>query len=164
MLTDEQLQTFATAMRANTDPTVVEAVAIGNATFLAGYYNTLESPAIAAWRTSVSPEETDEATPWAAFSDIAKAGQRDSWLHGFMRFPRDYSRGPVRKWLTDIWGNAVVGSNAESILVTAGQRNITRAEAILGGDIVASTNAVSARKLQWQGSVTIDDVGRALSI
>lgn len=164
MLTDAQLIVFSVAMRANTDPAVVEAVAIGNATYLVEYYNTVASPAVKAWRTSVQPEETDEATPWAVFSDIAKAGQRDSWLHGFMRFPRDYSRGPVRKWLTDVWGNATTGSNAEAILVSAGQRNITRAESVLGGNNIATTNQVSALKLQWEGEVTIDDVGRALSI
>ena len=93
--------------------------------------------------------------------DGLTAGRRDSWAQ-FFAYARDYSKGAVRKWVTDIWGNATAASNAESILLGAGLRNITRAEAVLGGSAQASTGAVSAIKLAWEGSLTDADIGAAL--
>lgn len=162
-LKNAQLQALKAALLANTDPDVQQAVARGNATFLLNYLNAEASPAVKCWNTNVDPSKSDEASPWASFDSIAQAGKRESWVHAFMRYPRDYSKGPVRKWVTDVWGNATAGSNAEAILVGAGQRNITRAEQILGGSNVTSTNAASALKLTWEGQLTLDDVGRALS-
>lgn len=160
--TAAQRATLKTALLANPDPDVQAAVAIGNATFLLGYLNANQSPAVKAWRVSVSPLESDEATPWPAFDGLVQ-GKRESWVHAFLRYERDYSKGPVRKWITDTWGNATAGSNAANILTDAGLRNITRAEAILGGSNTASTNTVSGLKLDWEGPLTLDDVGRALS-
>lgn len=163
MLTNGQLQTLKAAFLANTDPAVQAAVAIGNATFLLGYYNADASPAVKAWRSSVPPEDSDEATPWDQFDNITQAGKRESWVHAFMRYPRDYTKASVRKWVTDVWGNATTGSNAFNILTTAGMRNITRAEQVLGGSATANRNDATAIKLTWEGPLTLDDVGRALS-
>lgn len=161
-LTTEQLQTLKAAMLANTDPNVQAAVAIGNATFLLAYYNAEASPAVKAWRSDVDPRDSDEATPWDQFDNITQAGKRESWVHAFMRYPRDYTKASVRKWVTDVWGNATTGSNAFGILTGAGMRNITRAEQVLGGNTVANRNDAAAIRLTWEGPLTLEDVGRAL--
>ena len=158
----QQLQTLKAAILAETDPTFVEARTNGQTPLMTAFYNGLASPAVKAWRTAVPPEESDEATPWANFDTITIAAKRDSYLHAFMRYPRDYSRLAVRKWITDVWGNATVGSNAATILTDAGLRSITRAEAVLGGSATATTNSVSAIKLAWVGPLTDADIGMAL--
>lgn len=162
-MTPEQLTTLKAAILAETDAKFAGYRANGQTTLMAAWFNVEASPAVKAWRSSVPPEDSDEATPWANFDSIAQAGKRDSYLHAFMRYPRNYARNAVRKWITDVWGNAAAGSNAETILVGAGQRNITRGESVLGGNTQASTNSVSALKLAWEGSITDVDISAALA-
>lgn len=162
-LKNAQLNALAAAIAAETDPEFVGYRDNGQNTLMAAWFQGEASPAVQCWRTSVPPEESDEATPWVNFDSIAQAGKRESYIHAFMRYPRDYSRGPVRKWITDVWGNATVGSNAETILRGAGLRNITRGEKVLGGSNVTSTNTVSALKLTWEGSITDEDIAAALT-
>lgn len=159
-MTPAQLATLKAAILAETDPVFVVARTNGQTPLMTEWFNIEASPSVKAWRTSVLPEESDEATPWTAF-DVLSAGKRESWSIAFMRFARNYSRGSVRKWITDVWGNAAADSNAALILL-AGQRNITRAEAVLGGSNQASTNTVSAIKLAWEGPITDQDIGAAL--
>lgn len=162
-MTPEQLTTLKAAILSGTDAEFVGYRTNGQTTLMAAWFNVEASPAVKAWRSSVPPEDSDEATPWANFDSIAQAGKRDSYLHAFMRYPRNYARNAVRKWITDVWGNATAGSNAETILVGAGQRNITRGETVLGGNTQASTNSVSALKLAWEGSVSDVDISAALA-
>ena len=161
-MTPEQLTTLKAAVLAETDPEFVGYRTSGATGAMANWYNVTAAPAVKAWRTSVPPEDSDESTPWPAF-DALSAGKRESWNIAFMRFARDYSRGPVRKWITDVWGNASVDSNAASILL-AGQRSITRGEAVLGGNTQASTNTVSALKLAWEGTVRNEDIVQAINL
>lgn len=163
-LTAEQLPVLKAAILAETDPAFVVARQEGAVGIMADFYNTIASPAVKAWRTSVPPQDTDEATPWANFDSITIAAKRDSWLHAFPRFNRNYSQQPIRKWVTDVWGAASAGSNAAVILVDAGQRDITRGEAILGGTTLATTNTVSARKLVWEGFISANDVIQAINL
>lgn len=162
MLTPAQLTTLKAAILAETDADFVLARDQGQTPLMRDWLNADKSPAVKAWRTSVPPEVSDEATPWANFDTITQAGKRDSWLHAFMRYPRDYSKGSIRKWITDVWGNATASSNAATILADAGLRNITRAESILGGAATASTGTVSAIKLGWEGPLSDSDIGQAL--
>jgi hypothetical protein len=160
-LTTQQLQTLKAAILAETDATFVSYRDNGQTPLMVAWLNGTKTPVVKAWRTDVPPQDTDEATPWTAF-DALSAGKRESWNVAFMRFPRNYARNAVRKWVTDVWGAATAGSNAETILTNAGLRNITRAEAIIGGTTTATTNAVTALKLDWEGPLTDADVGAAL--
>ena len=162
MLTTAQLQTLKAAILAETDPAFVAARTNGQTPLMTAFLNEDKSPSVKAWRTDVPPEVSDEATPWANFDTITQAGKRDSWLHAFMRYPRDYSKGSIRKWITDVWGNATAGSNAATILTDAGLRNVTRAESILGGVATATTGTVVAIKLGWEGPLNDSDIGQAL--
>lgn len=156
MLTPAQLPTLKAAILAETDPTFV-ALRNGGATgAMADWYN-VES-ATSAWSTSVAPTTTDDAPDYGTFDTIV-AGKRDSWGF-FLAFTRDFSRGKVRKWVTDVWGNATAGSNAEAIL-QAGTRKALRGEMLFGGS-VAATGTVSATKLNWQGTISNEDVIAAL--
>jgi hypothetical protein len=157
-LTPQQLATLKTAILAETDPAFVTARTQGQTPLMTAWYNSPTSPAVKAWASSVDPQVTDEATPWTLFDNISVAPKREGWLHGFLRYPRDYSKGPVRKWVTDVWGNATAGSAAAAILSDAGQRTITRGEAVLGGTVQTSTNTVIAIKLAWEGQITDEDI------
>lgn len=164
MLTTAQLQTLKAAILAETNAEFAALRSSGATGAMAEWLNVEKTPATKAWRTNVDPRDSDEATPWANFDTITVAAKRDSYLHAFMRYPRDYSKGAVRKWITDIWGNATTGSNAETILLVAGLRNITRAEAALGGTATATTNAVTALKLSWEGLLSNEDVVLAVNL
>jgi hypothetical protein len=162
--TNQQRGALKTAILAETDPTFVALRTSGATGAMADWLNLDKSPATKAWRVNVDPRDSDQATPWVNFDGITPAGKRDSYLHAFMRYPRDYSLNSVRKWITDVWGNATAGSDAEKILTGAGLRNISRAEAILGGNNTATTNNVSALKLGWEGPLTNDDVVQAINL
>lgn len=162
-LNNARLDLLKAAILAETDAEFVGYRTNGQTTLMAAWFNLEKSPAVQVWRTSVPPEDSDEATPWTAFDAIALAGKRDSYLHAFMRYPRDYSRNSVRKWITDVWGNATVGSNAETILRGAGLRNATRGEVVLGGSNQVSTNTVSAVRLTFVGNISDVDISAALA-
>jgi len=163
-LTPAQSAALKAAILAETDPAFVAARTNGQTPLMTAWFNADKVPNVKAWRKDVPPQDSDEATPWVNFDNITQAGKRDSYLHAFMRYPRDYNKSAVRKWITDVWGNAAVGSDAATILTGAGLRNITRAEAIpaLGGSTSVSTNSVSALKLDWVGPMTDQYIGAAL--
>ena len=161
-LTNQQKSLLKAAILAETDPEFVDARTNGQTPLMVAWFNKPKSPAVKCWRADVQPQESDEATPWANFDNITQASKRDSYLHAFMRYPRDFTKASVRKWITDVWGNATVGSDAAAILTNAGQRDITRAEAVLGGSNVVTTNSVSGIKLTWTGPMIDAEIGEAL--
>jgi hypothetical protein len=163
MLTTQQLQTLKDAILAETDVEFAALRSSGATGAMAEWLNVEKAPAAKAWRSNVDPRDSDEVTPWANF-DALTAGKRDSYIGAFLKYSRDYSKNAVRKWITDIWGNASVGSDAATILAGAGQRNITRAEAVLGGSATTATNSVSALKLAWEGFLSNEDVVHAVNL
>lgn len=119
--------------------------------------NAKKAPAVLSWRARVDPVEIDAATPWANFDTITVAAKRDSYLHAFLRYQRDFASAKIRKWLTDVWGNATVGSNAETILLGCAVEDATWAQAAIGGSS-ESVNAVTALDRAFDGDVTLDDI------
>ena len=158
-LNSTQLQTLKAAIAAETDPTFVLCRANGQTTLMAAWFNGQRTPIAKAWNSAVDPITSDQVTPWPAFDSLT-AGKRDSWKQ-FFAFPRDYSKGVIRKWITDVWGAATAASSAETIL-TAGLRNITRAESVLGGSATATTGTVTALRLDWEGDISDSDISAAL--
>jgi hypothetical protein len=144
---------------ASTDPAIVDARTRGATIELAALLNAAATPAVLAWRIDVQPSEADDAPNYANFDTIV-AGKRESWGF-FLNFPRDFSRNKVRKWITDVWGNATAGSDAEAILL-AGTANATVAQNVIGGT-VKTTGTVSATDLTYVGSVTQEDAQRILA-
>jgi hypothetical protein len=160
-MNNQQKAALAAGIAAETDAEFVGYRNNGQTPLMTAWLNKDATPATKAWRTNVPASDSDDATPWTVFDGLAP-GKRESWVHAFLARDRDYSKQPIRKWITDTWGPASVSSDAAAILTGAGQRNITRAEKILGGTTLATTNSVSAIKLTWEGPLTDADISAAL--
>lgn len=158
-LTEAQMQTLAAALRASSDPVVVNALAIRNDTALTLWCNTDAASNTLAWREAMPPHESDAAPDYSAFDSLA-AGKRDSWGL-FLAYPRDYTRLKTRKWVTDVWGPSTAGSNAEAILQAATEK-ASNDEMIYGGTS-ATTGTVSAIRRVWSGDVTLDELSNSLN-
>lgn len=120
---------------------------------IAAYLNTDDPTPTKAWDVAANPQTIDEATPWVNFDNITQQGKRDSYLHAFFRYSRDFSRSAVRKWITDVWGTA---ADAQAIL-TAGVVNASRAQAAIGGT-VRTTATIAALDRNYVGKVQPNDV------
>lgn len=154
MLTNNQKTALAAAIRAETNKNVIDAVAIGNITFLAEWCN--GSSTTDAWNTSVSGNDLFEASDVTKFDGLT-AGKRDAWRMMLDFAPIDMSRVKNRRAVQDVWGNT------DSITILQDmRRKATRGEAYLGG-ASATTNTVSALKLNYVGSLSIDDIATALN-
>lgn len=154
MLTAAQMTTLAAAIRADTDQAVIDALDIRNDVLLAELYNALT--ATAAWVSNMLGSELFELTDVAKFDNL-NAGQRDAWRLMLDFAPVDFTRQKVRKATQDVWGNT------DSIPVLEGCRRLaTKAELALGGSS-ATTNTVTALKLNWEGLLTANDVSYSLN-
>ncbi len=154
MLTNNQKTTLATALRAETDQGVIDAVAIGNITYLVEWCNGLS--ATDAWANAVEKATLFEATNIAKFDNLT-AGKRDAWQFVIDNAPIDGSRNKMRSAVVDIWGTG----DSVAILQNM-RRKATRGEVYLGGSN-ATTNTVAALKLNYVGSLSIDDIATALN-
>ena len=154
MLTDAQETILAAHIRASQDAAVVAAVAIRNDVELARLYNL--ASASDAWKVAMSGRDLFEATDVTKFDGLA-AGKRDAWRLLLNFAPVDMTRQKNRKAAQDVWGN----SDSVAVL-QACIRKATVAEAALGGNS-ATTNTVSALKLNWEGTLSTDDVSYALN-
>jgi len=166
---DAQFTTLVAALRASVDSTVVAALAIRNDVALTAWCNQNASPLVKAFSTGVLAKDVDEACDWTQF-DAIQAGKRDSWGFFLNMSSRDFTKAKVRKWVTDVWGNATSSSVAEAILL-AGTFNASNAENILGGTS-RNTGTVTALELNYirsstsspTGDININDLSRALNI
>lgn len=103
-----------------------------------------------AWLTAVPVEVAEEAPTYTTYDSLV-AGKRDSWLV-FLRNARDFTKAKIRNWITDIWGNATAGSNAEAVLL-AGTVAATNAQLVFGGPS-RTTGTVTAIARSWVGVVS----------
>ncbi len=154
MLTDAQLQTLAAALRAETDQTVVAAMAIRNDVALTAWCNSAST--VDAWNEAMGARELFEATDVTKFDGLT-AGKRDAWRLLLEFAPIDFTRQKMRKAVPDVWGN----TDSVAVLQDC-KRKATRGEAYLGGND-ATTNTVTAKKLNYSGSISLDDVSNALN-
>ena len=154
MLTNNQKTTIAAAIRAETNQGVIDAVAIGNITYLVEWCNGLSTTD--AWNTAVSGNDLFEASDVTKFDGLT-AGKRDAWRMMLDFAPIDMSRVKNRRAVQDVWGNT------DSITILQDmRRKATRGEIYLGGTN-ATTNTVSALKLNYIGGLSIDDIATALN-
>jgi hypothetical protein len=158
-LTAAQIATLKGYVQGSVDAQIVDARTRGDTFLLAQLLNKTASPAVSAWRTSVQPQESDAAPSYSAFDSIV-AGKRDSWGF-FLRYARDFSKNKVRTWITDVWGSATAGSNAEAILQT-GTENASVAENAIGG-ANKSTGTVAALDRGFVGQVSQADCQQVLA-
>jgi len=151
-----QLATLNAAILAETDATLVQYRTSGQTTKIAEWYNQLTDTD--AWMSSVGARELYEAMDITKFDNLSTAGKRDAWRLMLDFAPADMARLKQRKAVQDIWGNTDSVPILESV-----RRKATKAEVVLGGNVV-TTNTVSALKLNWEGSLSGDDVASALSV
>jgi hypothetical protein len=119
------------------------------------------APATLAWKPSVPAADSDDAPDMSTF-DALTAGKRDSWALFLGQTTRDFTRNKVRKWITDVWGNATAASNAESVLL-AGTENAKRVEVVLGGT-TRTTGTVSALARNYVGDVSLPEIAAMFNV
>jgi hypothetical protein len=150
MLTTAQKTTLAAAFRA--EPSLATAVAAGDTYTIADWCNAVSAQD--AWNPSLSAKDLFEATDIAKFDNLT-AGKRDAWNLMLTYAPVDCSRNKIRKAIEDTWG----ATDSVAVL-QACTRKATNAEAAIGGTS-ATTNTVTALKLDWVGTVGYLDVAQA---
>jgi hypothetical protein len=159
MVTAAQIATLKAFVLASVDAQIVDARTRGDTFLLAQALNKDAAPAVSAWRTAVTPQEADAAPSYSAFDAIV-AGKRESWGF-FLRYSRDFSKNKIRAWITDVWGTATAGSNAEAVL-QAGAENASVAENAIGGTS-RTTGTVSALDRNLVGDLTQADCQQVLA-
>ena len=162
-MTPEQLVTFGTAIRANTDQGIIDAIAAGNNTYIRNWYNQLASPDVWVLQQDVSVDDIvgviDWATDYAAFKDDMTAVQ-------FLLSNGTYDpRTPnARAALNEVFSGA---ANTKAAILVLATRKATYAEGLFieettgpgGGDgSVQGQSAIAT----WVGEVTNVDVREAL--
>lgn len=153
-LTTAQETALAAHIRANQSAEVVAALAIRNDVELARLYNL--NSATDAWVSRMAGAELFEASDVTKFDGLT-AGKRDAWRMMLDFAPIDFTRQKNRKAAQDVWGN----TDSVAVLQSC-TRKATVGEAALGGTS-ATTNTVTAVKLNWEGTLFYGDISAALN-
>lgn len=160
MLTTEQRTTLAAHIRANTDPDVVAALAIRNDTELTRLYNLDSSYVI--WRSNVQVVEIEQnGFAWAAIDEVPDAKWR-IWERLTSYGSIDFSKANVRQGLVDFAKDSQgspITTLRDSILPYT-KRNATVAESVFATGTGTDQNPGNPG---FEGSITTEDVGRALN-
>lgn len=155
-LTEAQKQVLAVGLLAETDPVLVGWRNVRNDVFLYEWVNT--ETLTDAWHNGCAKRELFEATDVSKFDNLT-AGKRDAWKLMLDNAPADMTRANMRKAVIDVWGVTDSKAVLQSCLKKA-----TRGELYLGGTTpVTNTNTVVALKLNFQGSISIQEVSDAMN-
>ena len=153
-MTDEQLQTLAAAIRAETNQACVDALAIRNDVAMEQWVNA--ASAQSAWNPSMSGVALFEATDVTKFDGLV-AGKREAWKLMLQFAPINFGKQKFRKAVTDAWG-----ATDSKVILTNCTRLATNGEKYLGG-AVATENTISAWKLNFSGNIPIGEISNALN-
>jgi hypothetical protein len=161
---DSEYQVLATAIRAETDPTIVQYVADRSRDdLIAEFFNASAPGPVKCWRNDISHVELTEATinSLAQFDNLTQ-GKRDAWAYLFNLPIIDFTRNKIRSAPGKVWANA----ERDAILTDPGTRNARRCELLQWtGSAPPDTveGGVTAKKCSRYGPVTVDDVSIALN-
>lgn len=153
-MTDEQLQTLATAIRAETNQACVDALSIRNDVAMEAWINS--ASAQSAWNPSMSGVDLFGATDVTKFDGLV-AGKREAWKLMLQFAPINFGKQKFRKAVTDAWGT----TDSKAILTDC-TRPATNGEKYLGGTVVTE-NTIAAWKLNFSGNITIGEISNALN-
>jgi hypothetical protein len=155
-LTTAQQTVLAAHIRANTDAEVVAALAGRNDTELTRLYN-LDSTFVV-WRPTVAVEEYRDALDWTEVDNITAAKARIwEWVTGNMTLSLETGKPNVRAGLAQVWA---VNSDTRAALLAIADRLATLAESLYA---TGTGSAASQGALVFEGSISTNDVGRALN-
>ena len=154
MLTEVHKQALAAALRASSDPVVVNALTNRMDVQLAEWCNTPTSTD--AWHEACDGKELFEASDLTKFDGLS-AGKRDAWRLMLTFAPIDMTRNANRKAIVDVWG----GTDSVGVLQKC-LRKATNGELIFGGS-TPTTGTVTATKLNFAGLISQSEVSDALN-
>ena len=162
-LTEAQRTTLAADIRANTDQDVIDALAIRNDTELTRLYN-LDST-FYCYKSRITVADIGMEFDYAEVANLTSANQER--LQTFRSYNQDEvnaSRTDIHAFFADVFSGAA-GANTrvklgDDPVGTAWSRFVTVAE-----EVFASGTGTQAAPgtLGWEGTLTTNDVGRALS-
>jgi len=156
MLTDAQLATLAAAIAADTDPEVIDALAIRNDTLLAQIYNGPSTFVV--WRTNVPVDEYRDALTWTEVDTMTAGKARIwEWITGDMQLPLEPHKDAIRQGLADTWGS---NTTTRPALIAVSKRFATLCEALF---CTGTGTDATPGLLTFEGPVTIQDIGAALN-
>jgi len=160
MLNQTQRTTLAAHIRANTDPSVVEALAIRNDTEITRLYN-LDSTFIV-WKSSVQTNEVGVAVNYIAVEAMTDSDRG--------RITTFYAMNPVsfvpRSDIVLYWNNTFSGAlGGQGQATRDALQALWRRAALLAEKVFATGTGTTATPgtLGYEGEVTSEDVGRALN-
>ena len=154
-MTPEQMTYLAAAIRADTDPAVVAALAIRNDVLLAELYNAASTYIV--WRTAVTPDQYREAIVWTEVDALTAGKARIwEWITQSMTAPLNAASANVRQGLMDCWAS---NTTTRTQLTAVAKRAATKAEKLFAtGTGTTATPGV----LGWEGTLSYTDIGVAL--
>lgn len=153
-LTRNQQTALRNALTAETNPTVVAALAIRDDVTLTDWCNGASTTD--AWIANCDRRTLFEAMDIAKFDGLT-AGKRDAWRMMMENAPLDFGRNKLRTAVQDAWGTQ------DSVAVLSALREkATRAESYIGG-AMKTTNTVSAIDRAYVGALSINEVSVALN-
>jgi hypothetical protein len=153
-LSKAQQTTLRNALAAETNPTVVDALAIRNDVALTEWCN--GASATDAWIAYCDRRTMFESMDVTKYDGLT-AGKRDAWRVMMENGPLDFGRNKLRTAVVDVWGNV------DSVNVLTNLREkATRAEAYIGG-APKTTNTISAIDRAYVGALSINEVSVALN-
>ena len=160
MLTDPQLQTLAAALRASTDPVVVEALAIRNDMALADWCN-LPSTFIV-WRTNVTQDEIQlNGFDWVMVDNLTVGKARIwEWLFNNQNRAINPSKANVRAGIDECWKGTAAMLAVRAAVYLHLKRAATNAEALFATG--TGTDATPGA-LGFEGNLGHPDVSQALN-
>ncbi len=164
-LTDAQLVTYKSHIDANTDPTVVQAVADGANNVITTYYDDESDPEYWIFRREVPMEEVRDAIDAMDIVTMQTA-DRDRMLALLeVRAERGFSGesgNDILAW-DDVFSSPLVDTSQQAIaaLWTRVARNI---ETVFAQGTGTGADADNADVTTYQGGVTIEDTRKAMEL
>jgi len=166
-LTEAQCTTLAAHIRANTDQAVIDALAIRNDSELARLYNSPTSPAYYIWRNNVTADEImQNGFDWVRVDNLSVGKARIwEWLFDNQSRSINPTKANVRAGIAECWKGTAADNAVRGVVFGHCQKVATVAEKVFatGAGTSTTVDGVGPADATFFGTVTIDDIGRALN-
>lgn len=163
MLDSTQLAAFATALAAETDPTLVLARDQGATPLIAAWYNATPDPAIIVWRTVVTQDEImQNGFDWVRVDNLAN-GKARIWEWMFTNETRSFnpSKANVRAGIEEVWKGTAADLAVRAAVYVHCKRAATRIEQMFA---IGTGTDESPSTMGFEGNLTETDVTQALAL